>query len=168
MAGMLSVGGIPNRTVVCANISPLGGGKDDTANIQNAIEVCPPGQVVLLSAGTFTIGEGHYVLLNRGVTLRGAGPCAGNATCTVIQRTNGCQPLSPSTRGCGASPTPMIIVGPARYNNDTTSTNLTAGVSAGSYSVQVASTVRILGRPDRAPGRIVRSKVDAGRRGGKI
>ena len=141
MAGMLSVGGIPNRTTVCKTVSPLGGGKDDTANIQKAIEACPPGQVVLLSAGTFTVGEGHYVLLNRGVTLRGAGPCAGNATCTLIQRTDGCQPLSPkSTGACGANPTPMIIVGPERWNNGTTSTDLTADVAAGSYSVQVAST----------------------------
>ena len=140
MAGMLSAGGIPNRNTVCASISPLGEGKDDTAVIQKAIEVCPLGQVVLLSAGTFTVGEGHYVLLNRGVTVRGAGPCAGNATCTLIRRTDGCKPLAPSsTNACGANPTPMIIVGPARYNNDSTSTNLTADVSAGSYSVNVAS-----------------------------
>jgi hypothetical protein len=138
-AGMLSVGDIPNRTSVCANIGPLEGGKDDAANIQKAIDACPLGQVVLLSAGTFTIGEGHYVLLNRGVTLRGAGPCAGNAACTIIQRTNGCQPLSPSPRACGASPTPMIIVGPERYNNDTVSTNLSTDVAVGSYSVQVAN-----------------------------
>ena len=140
MAGMLSVGGIPNRTTVCATLSPLGGGKDDTANIQKAIEGCPLGQVVLLSAGAFTVGEGHYALFDRGVTLRGAGPCAGNPTCTLIQRTDGCQPLSPSTRGCGANPTPMIIVGPERYNNDTAaSANLSADVAAGSYTVQVAS-----------------------------
>jgi hypothetical protein len=141
VAGMLSVGGIPNRTAVCSSLKPLGGSKDDTANIQMAIERCPTGQVVLLSTGTFTVGEGHYVLLNRGVTLRGAGPCAGNATCTLIQRANGCQPLSPSSTGaCGAGPTPMIIVGPLRYNNDITSTNLTADVAAGSRSVHVAGT----------------------------
>jgi hypothetical protein len=141
MAGMLSVGGIPNRTMVCASLSPLGGGADDTANIQKAIEACPLGEVVSLSTGTFTVGEGHYVLLNRGVTLRGAGPCAGIRTCTLIQRTNGCKPLSPSSTGpCGTSPTPMIIVGPERYNNDTISTNLTADVAPGSYSVTVAST----------------------------
>ena len=74
MAGMLSVGGIPNRTTVCASISPLGESQDDTANIQKAIQACPLGQVVLLAAGMFTVGDGHYILLNRGVTLRGAGP----------------------------------------------------------------------------------------------
>ena len=59
---MLSVGGIPNRTKVCKTLSPLGDGKDDTADIQNAIEACPLGQVVLLSAGAFTVAEGHSVL----------------------------------------------------------------------------------------------------------
>ena len=63
---MQSVGGIPTRTTVCANVSPLGGGKDDTANIQSAVEACPVGQVVSLSAGTFTIAEGNYVQLDRG------------------------------------------------------------------------------------------------------
>ncbi|MBV9288053.1 MAG: hypothetical protein JO288_09545 [Hyphomicrobiales bacterium] len=92
--------------------------------------------MVSLAAGAFTVGEGHYILLDRGVTLRGGGPGV-----TTLQRTNGCKPLSPSSTGaCGASPTPMIIVGPERYNNDTTSTNLTSDVAAGSYSVQVAGT----------------------------
>ena len=97
MAGMLATGGIPNRTAVCATVRPLGGGADDTANIQKAIEACPLGQVVSLSVGVFTVGEGHYILLDRGVTLRGAGPCAANAICTLIQRTDGCKPLSPSS-----------------------------------------------------------------------
>ena len=50
------------------------GGRLGTSNIQNAIAACPLGQVVQLGAGTFTIAEGHYVLLNKGITLRGAGP----------------------------------------------------------------------------------------------
>src|SRR5438094_418366 len=60
MAGMLSAGGIPNRTAVCATINPRGSGQDDTTNIQNAIGACPLGQVVSLAAGTFTIAEGSY------------------------------------------------------------------------------------------------------------
>jgi Pectate lyase superfamily protein len=135
MAGMLSVGGIPNRTTVCATVSPIGSGGDDTANIQNAINACPAGEVVNLAAGTFTVTEGNFVLLNKGITLRGAGPGS-----TIIQRTNGCPPLSPSSNGnCGSNPSPFIIVGPEQYNNWVTSTNLTADVAQGATSVQVTS-----------------------------
>jgi hypothetical protein len=132
IAGMLSVGGIPNRTTVCATVSPLGGGKDDTANIQNAVNACPLGQVVSLAAGTFIIAEGKYVLVNKGITLRGAGPGV-----TILHRTDGA--------GLGSyipvsSPSPMIIVGPQRYNNDETATALTADAAQGMNSVQVTST----------------------------
>src|SRR4051794_32664323 len=40
-AGLLSVGGIPTRTTVCATVTPLGNGQDDTARIQTAIDACP-------------------------------------------------------------------------------------------------------------------------------
>ena len=136
-AGLQSVGGIPNRTTVCATVSPRGSGLDDTANIQKAINACPANQVVSLAAGTFTISEGNSLTITTGITLRGANPCAGNGTCTLIQRTNGCQPLSPSSNGnCGSNPSPFIVVGP--WSN-VTSTNLTADAAQGAYSVQVAS-----------------------------
>ena len=133
---MLSAGGIPTRTTVCATIiNPRGSGLDDTTNIQNAVNACPAGQVVSLSAGTYTVTEGKFILLNKGITLRGAGPGS-----TIIQRTNGCQPLSPrSTGACGSQPSPFIIVGPQQYNNWVTSTNLTADAAQGAYSLQVAS-----------------------------
>ncbi len=63
---MLTVGGISSRTTVCATVNPRGLGQDDAANIQNAIPACPAGQVVRLGAGTFTIAEGNYILLNKG------------------------------------------------------------------------------------------------------
>jgi hypothetical protein len=132
MAGMLSVGGIPNRTTVCATVSPNGGGADDTANIQNAINSCPAGEVVSLAAGTFTIGEGNFVLINKGVTLRGSGPGT-----TVLTRTGGAVLGSYNP---GSNPSPMVILGPEEYNNNTTSTNLTADGAQGAYSVDVAST----------------------------
>ena len=136
MAGLQSVGGIPNRTTVCATVNPLGSAQDDTTNIQKAIAACPAGEVVALGAGTFTIAEGNYVLLNKGITLRGAGPGV-----TTLQRTNGCPPLNPSSTGsCGTAATPIIIVGPERYNNNPVSSNLTADVAEGAYSVTVAST----------------------------
>ena len=131
MAGMLSVDGIPNRTAVCAIVRPLGQGKDDTTDIQNAIKGCPLAQVVQLAAGAFTIAEGNFVLLNKGITLRGAGPGL-----TRLTRTNG------ATLGSyipGSNPSPIIIAGPQRYNNNETSTALTADAAQGAHSVQVQS-----------------------------
>src|SRR4029453_1513309 len=69
-AGMLASGGIPVRTILFATVPPRGGGRDDTTNIQNAINACPLGQVVRLSGGTFPVVAGNYILLNRGITLR--------------------------------------------------------------------------------------------------
>jgi hypothetical protein len=103
MAGMLSKGGIPNRTTVCATVSPLGNGQDDTGKIQTAISNCPPGEVVMLSAGTFTIAAGSNVLINKGITLRGAG-----AGSTILKH-----PSVPSGACVGCSP--LIILGPARW-----------------------------------------------------
>jgi Putative Ig domain len=131
-AGMLSVGGIPNRTTLCATVSPLGGGKDDTANIQGAVEACPLGQVVSLSAGTFTVAEGNHVLLDRGVTLRGAG-----AGSTILTRTGG---ATLNNVNPGSNPSPMVILGPMQYNNNQTAVALAADGAQGGSSVQVAST----------------------------
>src|SRR3954454_1303133 len=114
MAGMLSVAGIPNRTTVCATISPLGNGRDDTSNIQNAIASCPLSRVVSLVAGTFTIAEGSYVLLNKGITLRGAGPGK-----TILQRTDGAKLGSYSP---GSSPKPALLPRPGRWRSDFTTT----------------------------------------------
>jgi hypothetical protein len=130
MAGLLSVGGIPNRTRVCARVRPLGRGRDDTADIQTAINNCPLGEVVLLSAGTFTIAEGNSVNLYKGITLRGAG-----AGVTILQRTNGAQLGSYVP---GSHPSTIITAGKA--DSVAVTTRLTADAQAGSYSLQVAST----------------------------
>jgi hypothetical protein len=148
MAGMLSVGGIPNRTTQCgATLNPLGAGQNDANQINNAITGCPAGQVVNLAAGTFTIAEGSYVLLNKGVTLRGAGPAS-----TILTRpagpggwSGGCSSSGAwgATFGCntpGNSPTPIILIGPQRYGNRTTATALTADAAQGGTSVTVNST----------------------------
>jgi hypothetical protein len=104
MAGMLSVGGIPNRTTVCATLSPIGAGADDSTNINNAVTACPSGQVVLLAPGTFTVAEGNFVLINNSITLRGSGPGT-----TILTRIDG------ATLGSyipGSNPSPIIILGP--------------------------------------------------------
>jgi hypothetical protein len=131
-AGMLSVGGIPTRTTVCATVKPLGSATDDTKNIQNAIAACPLGQVVQLGAGAFTIAEGNYVLVNKGITLRGAGPGG-----TILQRANGAKLNSYNP---GSNPSPMIIVGPQRWGTTAgVTTTVRADATAGSSSVDVAS-----------------------------
>lgn len=131
MAGMLSVGGIPHRTKVCTTVQPLGAGRDDSASIQGAIERCPPDQVVQLGPGTFTVAEGKFILLDRPVSVRGAG-----AGLTILQRRDGAKSGSYFP---GPRPSPLIIAGPRRYDNAESSTALTGSVSAGWTSVQVAS-----------------------------
>jgi hypothetical protein len=62
-------GGVPNRTTVCAvvNASTYGNGASDASSgIQAAVNACPVGQVVQLSAGTFTVN--NYILINKGIT----------------------------------------------------------------------------------------------------
>jgi hypothetical protein len=129
-AGLLSQGGIPNRTAICATVSPLGADQDDTSGIQRAVDGCPVDQVVQLAPGSFTIAEGRYVLLNRGITLRGAG-----AGSTILQRKDGAKLGSNHP---GASPSPMIIAGQQRWSNYSSgSTPLTVDGVQGATSVQV-------------------------------
>ena len=125
-------GGIPARTTICRTVSPPAG--DATSTIQAAIDACPAGQVVQLSAGTFTIGTtGSYILLNKAITLRGAGPGQ-----TTLQKTNGAKPGSYIP---GPNPSPIVIVGPGRWDiGGGSSTNLTSDAVKGANSVNVAST----------------------------
>jgi hypothetical protein len=60
-------GGIPQRTTVCATLSPGA----TSAQINSAISACPSGQVVKLNAGKYTITSS--IVPKAGVTLRGAG-----------------------------------------------------------------------------------------------
>lgn len=132
--GMAGVAGIPARSTVCITVGPSGGAADDTAQIQAAIDRCPVGQVVQLAAGTFIINSDH-LLINRGITLRGAGPNQ-----TILAKTNGAKPFQEDP---GANPSPLIIVGPSRYSSTSDpngvagSTNLTADAVAGAYTVTV-------------------------------
>lgn len=118
------VRGIPTRTTVCAtiNASRYGNGADETsAAIQAAINACPVGQVVQLSAGTFKVND--HILINKGITLRGAGPNA-----TTLQKTN----QSAEQEG-------ILIVGASRWPHidETTAVNLTADAVQGTTSVTV-------------------------------
>ncbi len=80
-AGLQSVGGIPNRTTVCATVNPLGGGQDDFTNIQNAINNCGAGAVVQLGAGAFSVHLADLPIhISTGITLRGTGDCSGSSS----------------------------------------------------------------------------------------
>ena len=130
-------GGVPARARICATLSAAAygdGARDATAGIQAAIEACPAGEVVLLSAGTFTIDNGNFLLIDRGITLRGAGPGQ-----TTLQKTDGAKPGVEAT---GPKPSPLVILGPMRWAIDSgfaASTNLSADAAKGAYSITVAS-----------------------------
>ena len=135
-------GGVPARTTVCANVSATtygNGTQDATAGIQAALDACPAGRVVQLSAGSFQVN--NYLLIHSGITLRGAGPGV-----TTLTKTNGAharlsktQPIDPSTYQYDTQP--IIIVGPNRWpkTDDTTSQALVLDGSQGATSVTVAN-----------------------------
>ena len=68
--------GLPQRTSVCATLAP-------GADIQAAIDACPEGQVVELSAGTFTVSS--TITLTKGVVLRGAGSQGAPGGTTLVK-----------------------------------------------------------------------------------
>jgi hypothetical protein len=128
-------GGVPTRTTVCAvvNASTYGNGASDASSgIQAAVNACPVGQVVQLSAGTFTAN--NYILINKGITLRGAGP-----TATVLQKTNGA--IAGVDHGATDNQ-PIVVVGPNRWPkpNDATSQSLVANGARGATSVAVTNS----------------------------
>lgn len=141
--GLMASGGIPLRTTIYATIQAGAfgsGAQDASAGIQAALDACPAGQVVLLSAGNFTVN--NYLLLHTGITLRGSG--AGK---TVLSKTNGArartspmQPVDPGSYAYDAQP--VVIIGPSRWPKvDLTSQNLTADGAKGDSSVTVASAL---------------------------
>lgn len=128
-------GRVPARSKVCAGIAAAtygNGARDAAAGIQAAIEACPTGEVVQLSAGTFTINGGNFLLIDRGITLRGAGPGQ-----TTLQKTDGAKPGVEAT---GLKPSPVAILGPMRWNGGfASSSNLAVDAVKGAYSITVAN-----------------------------
>jgi hypothetical protein len=125
-------GGIPHRTTTCTTLSSdrFGDGRlDASVALQAALDGCAAGQVVMLSAGRFTIN--HHVILRTGVTLRGAGPGV-----TTLQKTNGA--ISGAYRVPDAQP--IVIVGPSRWPSvdESTTQHLVADGEKGAFVVAVA------------------------------
>jgi hypothetical protein len=146
--GMMGVGGIPHRSTVCSTLSPRGGTLDDTARIQNAIDACPAGQVVQLTAGGFNINSGNFLLINKGITLRGDGPGQ-----TTLAKTNGAKPFP--EQAVSARPSPLIIVGPSRYSNSNDGSGATASTNLAADAVKGADTVTVANPSGFFPGQIV-------------
>jgi hypothetical protein len=135
------VRGIPARTRVCAtvNAATYGNGRDEASGaIQNAINGCPEGDVVQLSAGTFTLN--NHIRIAKGITLRGAGQRQ-----TTLQKTNQTSEQEQ-----------IIIIGPSRwpYLDETTAVNLTADAVQGAMSVTVQNGAGF------APGQFVKLDED--------
>ena len=141
-------GGIPNRTTICATLmaSSYGNGSQDASSaIQTAVNACPLGQVVKLSAGTFAVN--NLVLINRGISLRGAGTGV-----TFLKKTNGAHgrttqlvsgtsvytPVDPGSYPYDTQP--VIVIGPQRWvaSDSTTSRNLTTDGAKGGTTVTIA------------------------------
>lgn len=135
-------GGIPSATwPICQTISPSGGA-DDSTTIQNAINSCPSGSVVLLAAGTYTLhraskvcvgksddfGGGVYesglCLTDKSIVLRGAGPNK-----TILNYGDGGDIISLGRTYLSSSNISFI--------------NVTAGATKGSTSLTLATTTGI-------------------------
>jgi hypothetical protein len=167
-AGLALVGGIPNRTTICATVNPLGSGQDDYTNIQNAINNCPAGEVVQLAAGAFSIKLADMPIhIATGISLRGTGACTGSSSpyCqTSISVIDGalaytggmCGTSTSSEVTCPNGGQPEVLIGPVlpdyNYSWETCgnvganlgtgcgATPLAADAAQGQTTIQVTST----------------------------
>jgi hypothetical protein len=111
LAGMLTKGGVPSASWPVCNSTPLKpSGGDDTTQINNAIAGCAAGTVVQLGPGTFIMGKGNYVALDKGVVLRGAG-----AGVTILK--NPANVPATQSSQAAADSTPIVIISPGRWVN---------------------------------------------------
>jgi hypothetical protein len=110
--GLMSKGGIPSSKSPVCNSTPLvpTGTADDSAQINAQISRCRAGSVVQLGAGTFLIGKGQYIAINKGVVLRGVA-----AGLTILK--NPLNVFATPAFQQAADPTPLVIIGPGRWVN---------------------------------------------------
>jgi hypothetical protein len=120
-------GGVPARTTVCATLAAEtydNGADDATAGIQAALDTCPVGQVVQLTAGDFKVTD--VILITKGIVLRGMGPTQTKLKMPVGTNSN------------------LITVG-TRWFKFTEPTNLTSDAQRGARTVTVSSVPPGLG-----------------------
>ena len=131
--GLMSAGGIPSRTKICEILEAAkygNGAREASSAIQAALDDCPEGSVVQLSAGTFRTN--HYVIIRGPVTLRGAG-----AGVTILKKTNGASQnleVPPDAQ-------PNLIIGRVRWPrpDEESSQALAQDAEKGASSVTVAN-----------------------------
>jgi hypothetical protein len=114
-------GGIPARTTVCADLNAAtygNGTADATTGIQAALDACPVGEVVQLSAGDFKITT--LLRITKGVVLRGLGPAQTKLKMPVGTNSN------------------LITIG-TRYFKFTQPTNLASDAVRGSRIAMLSS-----------------------------
>jgi hypothetical protein len=120
-------GGIPVRTTVCATLDAAtygGGTMNAGAAIQTALDACPVGQVVELSAGTFRTAQ--TLSLTKGVVLRGAGSLNGGHPRTTVQR----------------SPAGVVVA--IGQVNSTSNADLGAGVNVTAVAPKGSTTLTVM------------------------
>jgi hypothetical protein len=113
--------GIPDRTTVCATVTP----GMATAAIQAAINACPNDQVVQFAAGTFTLTQS--LTIDHPIVLRGAGRF-GNSTTQLTLNGNIIFSRVPGSGGLGGEVWPVYAV------------DWTAGYSKGTTVITLADT----------------------------
>jgi hypothetical protein len=121
----MTASGIPNRATIYTTLTPSGSADDP--QIQTALNACPAGEVVRLSAGVFQISA-TVVLGNTSCTLRGAGP--GALLNTGLNAVNG----GGTARSCTSGT--LVTIGDGSYCTDSSATQLIATNRASSqYNV---------------------------------
>jgi len=117
--------GIPARETIFVTIDAseyADGTEEASAAIAAAIAACPLEQTVQLSAGTFLCN--NHILLNKAVTLRGAGPGQ-----TFLVKTNGAKPNSYQPEEAE----PVVILGPSRWPKLQTTSVYASGTKGNSW-----------------------------------
>jgi hypothetical protein len=121
-------GGVPNRTTICATLSPGA----TAAQINSAIAACPSGQVVKLNAGTYSLSSGIDFNARSNVTLRGDGPDR-----TFLVFTGGVS--------CGGLGADVCFRNGALNSTDSpgNTASWTAGYAVGTTSLTLSSTANL-------------------------
>src|SRR6267154_1543910 len=123
-------GGIPNRSSICATLSPGA----TSSQINNAIASCPSGQVVFLNAGTYSLSAGINFNGHGNVTLRGSGPGQ-----TILQFTGGNSCGGNGGDICVIPATAFYTGSPSILPGGTQAANWTGGYSKGSSQITLTA-----------------------------